>query len=279
MKPMPLRRFAAPSPTVLSFLRQALDPTSAPCVALRGQRCGYATGSTAKRAGTGIRGGDTASGSGSVAFDRGLASHQRARLDVGAVKSEAALFTPQRFGHDVAIHSHTVAFHRRAFSSTSSSKAWELFGRRQLRESRSLPPPPPLSEVMGDAPIPIGFESLGRMTRAANELKMRCTELDDQGNVTMVSGEFKKSELIAKVNRESVWRRASIVLTKMPVWSSPSRSPQDRFVAPTQHPHPTDCYPDQPSPHPRPYKTQSRVGLRRIWYHRFKVTVCLHVRS
>ncbi|KAL5439094.1 magnesium ion transporter [Paraphaeosphaeria minitans] len=51
---------------------------------------------------------------------------------------------------------------------------------------------------MGDAPIPIGFESLGRMTRAANELKMRCTELDDQGNVTMVSGEFKKSELIAK---------------------------------------------------------------------------------
>ena len=28
---------------------------------------------------------------------------------------------------------------------------------------------------------------------------MRCTELDDQGNVTMVSGEFKKSELIAKV--------------------------------------------------------------------------------
>ncbi|KAF2446958.1 cora-domain-containing protein [Karstenula rhodostoma CBS 690.94] len=36
------------------------------------------------------------------------------------------------------------------------------------------------------------------MTRAANELKMRCTELDDQGNVTMVSGEFKKSELIAK---------------------------------------------------------------------------------
>jgi hypothetical protein len=37
------------------------------------------------------------------------------------------------------------------------------------------------------------------MTRAANELKMRCTELDEQGNVKMVSGEFKKSELIARV--------------------------------------------------------------------------------
>ncbi|KAF2005220.1 cora-domain-containing protein [Amniculicola lignicola CBS 123094] len=36
------------------------------------------------------------------------------------------------------------------------------------------------------------------MTRSANELKIRCTELDENGNVTMVSGEFKKSELIAK---------------------------------------------------------------------------------
>ncbi|KAH7090252.1 hypothetical protein FB567DRAFT_438076 [Paraphoma chrysanthemicola] len=34
--------------------------------------------------------------------------------------------------------------------------------------------------------------------RPANELKMRCTELDEHGNVTLVSGEFKKSELIAK---------------------------------------------------------------------------------
>jgi magnesium transporter len=277
MKPMLLRRFAAPSPSVLSFLRHALEPTSAPCATLRGQRCGYATGNIAGRAGTGARGRNT--GTGSVASCRGLAPQQGAPFDAGAIKSETALFAPQRFSRNVSIHSHTAALHRRAFSSTSSTKAWELFGRRQPRESRSLPPPPPLSEVMGDAPIPIGFESLGRMTRAANELKMRCTELDDQGNVTMVSGEFKKSELIAKVNRESVWRRASIVLTKMPVWSSPSRSPQDRFVAPTQHPHPTDCYPDQPSPHPRPYKTQSRIGLRRVRYHRFKVTVCLHVRS
>ncbi|OAK98055.1 cora-domain-containing protein [Phaeosphaeriaceae sp. SRC1lsM3a] len=34
--------------------------------------------------------------------------------------------------------------------------------------------------------------------RPTNELKMRCTELDEHGNVTLVSGEFKKSELIAK---------------------------------------------------------------------------------
>jgi magnesium transporter len=44
-----------------------------------------------------------------------------------------------------------------------------------------------------------GLAAFGRSPRSANELKMRCTELDEFGNVTMVSGEFKKSELIAKV--------------------------------------------------------------------------------
>jgi len=42
--------------------------------------------------------------------------------------------------------------------------------------------------------------SLGRVNRPSNELKLRCTELDENGNVTLVSGEFKKSELIQKVS-------------------------------------------------------------------------------
>jgi hypothetical protein len=39
----------------------------------------------------------------------------------------------------------------------------------------------------------------GFAAKAANEPRLRCTELDGNGNVTLVSGEFKKSELIAKV--------------------------------------------------------------------------------
>lgn len=35
--------------------------------------------------------------------------------------------------------------------------------------------------------------------KATNEPRLRCTELDGNGNVTLVNGEFKKSELIAKV--------------------------------------------------------------------------------
>jgi magnesium transporter len=37
--------------------------------------------------------------------------------------------------------------------------------------------------------------------KAAAQPKLRCTELDENGNVVLASGEFKKSELIAKVFR------------------------------------------------------------------------------
>jgi magnesium transporter len=48
--------------------------------------------------------------------------------------------------------------------------------------------------------------SLGRVVsaKAAAQPKVRCTELDEYGNVTLASGEFKKSELIAKVHSFSV---------------------------------------------------------------------------
>ena len=35
--------------------------------------------------------------------------------------------------------------------------------------------------------------------KMGNELRLRCTEFDENGNVTLVNGEFRKSELIAKV--------------------------------------------------------------------------------
>ncbi|KAI9809317.1 MAG: magnesium ion transporter [Sarcosagium campestre] len=52
---------------------------------------------------------------------------------------------------------------------------------------------------LGDAtetpPVSFGRSVSGK---ASNELKLRCTEFDECGNVTLVNGEFKKSELIAK---------------------------------------------------------------------------------
>lgn len=53
--------------------------------------------------------------------------------------------------------------------------------------------------------------SLGRhiSAKAAAQPKLRCTELDENGNVVLASGEFKKSELIAKVHQAMLilkWR-------------------------------------------------------------------------
>lgn len=44
--------------------------------------------------------------------------------------------------------------------------------------------------------------NLGRTlaAKASNEIRLRCTEFDGNGNVTLVNGEFRKSELIAKVS-------------------------------------------------------------------------------
>lgn len=42
--------------------------------------------------------------------------------------------------------------------------------------------------------------------KAALEPRLRCTEVDESGNVILVDGEFKKTELIAKVNASSETR-------------------------------------------------------------------------
>ena len=58
---------------------------------------------------------------------------------------------------------------------------------------------PPLPSFLDD----VGGTNLGRNKsgKAGNELKLRCTEFDHEGKVTMMDGEFKKTELIAKVGQ------------------------------------------------------------------------------
>jgi magnesium transporter len=47
-----------------------------------------------------------------------------------------------------------------------------------------------------------GMFNIGRSlsAKASNELRIRCTEFDINGDVTLVNGEFRKQELIAKVS-------------------------------------------------------------------------------
>jgi magnesium transporter len=68
---------------------------------------------------------------------------------------------------------------------------------------------PPLPSFLDD----VGGTSLGRNKagKAANEMKLRCTEFDKDGKVTLMDGEFKKTELIAKVWTAGMGQHAETV--------------------------------------------------------------------
>ena len=88
---------------------------------------------------------------------------------------------------------------QRFASSDAQSIFQKLWNFNRDKPQRRLKPNdlPPLPAFMSD-----GTTTLGRSAgKASNELKLRCTEFDENGNVTLVNGEFKKSELIAKVSR------------------------------------------------------------------------------
>lgn len=88
----------------------------------------------------------------------------------------------------------------RAASTKSRPLLRRLFDLRRSKESDTKGK----SNRSGPALIDDGTESsfnIGRglVSKATNELRLRCTEFDNNGNVTLVNGEFRKSELIAKV--------------------------------------------------------------------------------
>ena len=87
------------------------------------------------------------------------------------------------------------------YASTDTRPLWKRPWKDKLGKGNQAlksndPPAPP--SFLDDA----GSTTFGRRKtiKGANELKLRCTEFDENGNVTFMDGEFKKSELIAKVH-------------------------------------------------------------------------------
>ena len=92
------------------------------------------------------------------------------------------------------------------YASTDIRPLWKRpWKDKQSKEKQALKTNdlPALPSFLDDA----GNTSLGRrkIVKGANELKLRCTEFDENGNVTFMDGEFKKSELIAKVYPIDLW--------------------------------------------------------------------------
>lgn len=87
----------------------------------------------------------------------------------------------------------------RSASTDSRPLLQRLWGSKRRKEDSALKPDDllPLPSFLDDA----GGAVLGRskVGKAPNEMKLRCTEFDENGKVTHANEEFRKTELIAKV--------------------------------------------------------------------------------
>ena len=205
MKTILVQRVVTPSPSVLSFLRAQVSNVFASPIA----QCAHTT-RQCRAYGIGSQIGRSP---GKCSFGR-VTTHlakgghydgrrfMTSRCLVEHQVPQPALDRALALGHAPQTSLQRAdRFTHRTFSTTRTNNGWNLFNARRMRKLAQLqPPPPPPDDSAGSS----GFgSSLGRIMRPTNELKMRCTELDEHGNVTLVSGEFKKSELIAKVRKAS----------------------------------------------------------------------------
>lgn len=131
-----------------------------------------------------------------------LASHSQVRRNHCHATPDTArthtLATLQRRATSRVVEQHTPGSLCRGFWNSAIRSRWQRPW-QHVRPKKTAPLQPndlpPLPRLLDDA----GAASLGRIVKPTNELRMRCTEFDGDGKVTLVNGAFKKSELIAKV--------------------------------------------------------------------------------
>ena len=85
--------------------------------------------------------------------------------------------------------------HRHVSTDNGQWKRWWAQKSKKEKGWRlgDLPPMPSFLDEMGNG------HGRSKTGKVGNELRLRCTEIDEHGNVTTVNGEFKKSELMDKV--------------------------------------------------------------------------------
>lgn len=104
-----------------------------------------------------------------------------------------------------SIHSsrHTTTTSRGA--SLETVRCWHHWFKKAAYQKWKNTTPPPVTSFTDEGAEGNLF-NLGRTlaSKSLDEPRLRCTELDENGNVTLVNGEFRKSELIAKVRCPSI---------------------------------------------------------------------------
>ncbi|KIW00721.1 uncharacterized protein PV09_07706 [Verruconis gallopava] len=183
-------RAAVPSPAFLRFLRRQPGPAEPP---IRTQRCPgiqlvrYASASASDQD-VKLLPAPRQHPSWESAYSRSELQRYSANFASSASSTIPRARRPSSSGD-------TQRPRARLFSSSTIKSLWNYFGIRKQKGHTSHHGPhnlPPLSSFLDDSQTP------GRILKPSNELRIRCTEFDEHGNVTLVNGEFKKQELIAK---------------------------------------------------------------------------------
>ncbi|THZ29321.1 cora-domain-containing protein [Aureobasidium pullulans] len=128
-----------------------------------------------------------------------LASHSQVRRNHHHAQDTVRLrplTSTERRASLTSAENQTSALKHRDFWNSAVKSRWQKPWQARQKKTAPLQPNdlPPLPRLLDDA----GAASLGRIVKPTNELRMRCTEFDGEGKVTLVNGAFKKSELIAK---------------------------------------------------------------------------------
>jgi magnesium transporter len=198
-----ISHLVAPSPNLLRFLRSQVGlSTTIPCPVSRCARLlqQSRTFSTCPKQDTKLLPAPRSWSASEFAASQAcpLREAQSRPLDLHATRTTSV------FGENNAVIRRRRSSHgdgkrpllRRLFSSHQQSSWWWRWWKGvSTPRGRQLPP---LSSFL-DA------SSIARSTKAANEPRLRCTEFNENGNVTLVNGEFKKSELIAKVSKRTIF--------------------------------------------------------------------------
>lgn len=103
----------------------------------------------------------------------------------------------------------TIRLNQPIYSSRGASletiRCWHHWFKKAAYQKWKNTTPPPVTSFTDEGAEGNLF-NLGRTlaSKSLDEPRLRCTELDENGNVTLVNGEFRKSELIAKVGCPSI---------------------------------------------------------------------------
>ena len=205
MRPAPRPITSAPSLSALRFLRSQSEQV---CFFTPSTK---ATACQSPRRGVKVALGRTTPAVPSVRRQFATSSPHRASVEPSLLNLDFLRPYPKRASQRISVlatsRSSRTPFHDASeninyprHASTDTRPLWRRpwvsrKGRPDLKSSNSVPLPSFLDD---SASTTIGRR---KAVKGANELRLRCTEFDENGNVTFMDGEFRKSELIAKVCR------------------------------------------------------------------------------